>query len=379
MRLSVCFIVRNEATHLERALKSIEGLADQIVVADTGSTDHSREVARTAGAVVVEFPWIDDFSAARNFSISHATGDWILWLDADEELFAGDQILVRQAMREPKALGWLVQRLDLHTVTPQESGTWMRQLRLFRRDPALRFRGRCHPAFHPSIEEIAARKGLQLGDSRIRLRHYGYLGGPSLAKQERACRLLRLELQDRPGQIYYEVELGRTLLLTGNPEGREWLRSAAARLKQHLPDARPPSVVAALLLEYLLLTPAEVACTGISPAEAESAAEKWYPQEAPLLWSRAQRRYQEGHFSSARQLLERLLALAQTGGVDRWISFHPRLLGDDLRLNLAACCLRMADLDVAETHLRAVNPAGPQAEAARKNLAVIADIRRQIR
>ena len=378
MRLSVCFIVRNEAEHLERALKSVCGLADEIVVADTGSADSSRDVARAAGAQVVEFPWIDDFAAARNFSIAHATGDWILWLDADEELFAGDQELVRQAMREPRALGWLVQRLDLHTLAPRESGTWMRQLRLFRRDPALRFRGRCHPTFHPSLEEIAAARGQQLGDSRIRLRHYGYLGGPSVAKQERACRLLRLELQDRPGQIYYEVELGRTLLLTGNPEGRQWLRTAAARLKACLADPQPPSVVAAMLLEYLLLTAPAVAGCPISPVEAQAAAEKWYPQAAPLLWARAQLRYQASDFGEARRLLERLLNLAQTEGVDRWISFNPRLLGDDLRLNLAACCLRLTDLDAAETHLRAIPPDSPQAGAAQKNLAVIADIRRQL-
>ena len=83
MQLSVCIIAKNEQTRLPRALASVAAVADEVVVADTGSTDKTAEVAASCGARVVHFPWIDDFSAAYNFSIDQAHGHWILLLDAD--------------------------------------------------------------------------------------------------------------------------------------------------------------------------------------------------------------------------------------------------------------------------------------------------------
>ncbi|CAN5545669.1 hypothetical protein BH11ARM1_BH11ARM1_10140 [soil metagenome] len=82
--LSVCVIVRDEAQHLDRCLKSIASIANQIVVVDTGSTDETVEIAKKYGALVEEIAWPDDFAAARNFALNLATGDWVLSIDADE-------------------------------------------------------------------------------------------------------------------------------------------------------------------------------------------------------------------------------------------------------------------------------------------------------
>ncbi len=79
-------IVRNESAGLPGTLAAARPWVDEIVVVDTGSTDGTREVARSHGARVVEWAWRDDFAAARNESLRHATGDWILVLDADEVL-----------------------------------------------------------------------------------------------------------------------------------------------------------------------------------------------------------------------------------------------------------------------------------------------------
>ena len=86
MTLSLCMIVKNEASVLSRCLSSIRPAADEIIVADTGSTDHTKEIARSFGARVYDFPWCDDFSAARNFAVSKATMDYWMWLDADDVL-----------------------------------------------------------------------------------------------------------------------------------------------------------------------------------------------------------------------------------------------------------------------------------------------------
>jgi len=76
--LTISLIVRNEEQTLGRCLDSVRGLADEIVVVDTGSTDGTREIAAAHGARVFDFPWCDDFAAARNESLRHATGQWVL-------------------------------------------------------------------------------------------------------------------------------------------------------------------------------------------------------------------------------------------------------------------------------------------------------------
>src|SRR6266446_5605964 len=79
-------MVRNEEEKLMACLQSAADLVDETVVVDTGSTDRTEEVADSFGAKVFDFPWVDDFAAARNECIRHATGDFIFWMDADERI-----------------------------------------------------------------------------------------------------------------------------------------------------------------------------------------------------------------------------------------------------------------------------------------------------
>ena len=82
--VSLTMIVKNEQENLPTCLASVEGIFDEIVVVDTGSTDRTKEIAREFGAKVFDFEWIDNFAAARNEALSHATGDYAFWLDADD-------------------------------------------------------------------------------------------------------------------------------------------------------------------------------------------------------------------------------------------------------------------------------------------------------
>lgn len=84
MTISLCMIVKNEEEVLERCLKSAKNLVDEIVIVDTGSTDKTKEIAANFTDKIYDFVWIDDFSAARNFSFSKATKEYIMWLDADD-------------------------------------------------------------------------------------------------------------------------------------------------------------------------------------------------------------------------------------------------------------------------------------------------------
>src|SRR6266508_4617767 len=94
-KISLCMIAKDEARFIEDCLRAVEGAVDEIVLVDTGSTDGTVDLARPFGVSIYEFPWCDDFAAARNESIRHATGDWILWLDADELLASGGGAVLR--------------------------------------------------------------------------------------------------------------------------------------------------------------------------------------------------------------------------------------------------------------------------------------------
>lgn len=84
--ISLCMIVKNEEAILERCLDSLEGLMDEIIIVDTGSTDNTKQVALKYTDKVYDFSWCDDFAAARNFSFSKATKEYIYAPDADEEI-----------------------------------------------------------------------------------------------------------------------------------------------------------------------------------------------------------------------------------------------------------------------------------------------------
>lgn len=89
--ISLCMIVKNEELVLGRCLNSIKDLVDEIIIVDTGSTDKTKEIAKIYTNNIYDFKWINDFSAARNFSFSKATKDYIMWLDADDVLLDEDK------------------------------------------------------------------------------------------------------------------------------------------------------------------------------------------------------------------------------------------------------------------------------------------------
>jgi hypothetical protein len=369
--LSVCIIARNEEKNLPRALASVRGLADEIVVADTGSTDRTVELAKEHGAVVCHFPWCDDFSAARNFALDHARGDWIFWLDADEELLAKSVAEVRSSIARADALAFFVRRQDLKFADRLDFYSMMWQLRLFRNRPDLRFQGRCHPEFHPGISEIETKTGLHVYESTITMRHYGYIGEMVPAKLRRGARLLELELRDRPGQLYYLIEYGRTLLMSEDDRGIEVLRQAALKLLPHAKDDKPPMAIVSLLLEQLLQFAPEQLPPGFSPQLVEQLAWRWFPTNPPLLWLLARQSAMAGQFDDAERLLRRLVQMGGDHSYDQWVSFDPAIVGDSAKSNLGVCLLRQGKLDDAMAVFKELLVSPTHAEQARSNLAAL--------
>src|SRR5262245_39178569 len=101
MSLSVCILTRDAEGRIERALRSVAPLGAHVLVGDTGSHDRTVEVARSLGAQVIDIPWRDDFSDAQNLTLDAAGGDWIFWINPDEELMAPGVERLPQLLAEP--------------------------------------------------------------------------------------------------------------------------------------------------------------------------------------------------------------------------------------------------------------------------------------
>lgn len=190
--LSVCIIVKNEQDNLARCLDSLTGVAGEIVVVDTGSTDHSVAVARSFGARTYEFAWTADFSAARNFSLAKAQNRWALVIDADEELDrgSGKSLVQRLAETEYDALSVRVHNYLGDAAQPELMvGA---SVRLFRTDKGYTYRGLVHEDITPSIVE----NGGRIGSTDVVLHHYGYLQAMAQNKSrfDRNVRILRAQL-----------------------------------------------------------------------------------------------------------------------------------------------------------------------------------------
>ena len=89
--ISLCMIVRNEEEVIERCLKSICDLVDEIIIVDSGSTDKTKQIVSKYTDKIYDFEWVNDFAKARNYSFSKATKDYILWLDADDVILEEDR------------------------------------------------------------------------------------------------------------------------------------------------------------------------------------------------------------------------------------------------------------------------------------------------
>ncbi len=377
MSLSVCLVTRNEQSNLPRVLRSVAGLADQVVVADTHSTDQTAAVARDHGAAVRLFAWDDDFAAARNFALDQATGDWALWLNPDEELAPESQPLIREALTHPEVLAYQVAVHEIRRPDRPDAFTETYQVRLFRRRPELRYAGRLHPHFRTPVEEVARREGKQVAASTIVVRHFAYLSVPTEPKLRWAARLLERELQDHPEQFPTLVHYGKTLLMLNDPAGHDILARAAAQLVPFRQAGAAPFPDTHLLLEYLMTVSPEQSCSPLTRDDAWELARRWFPASPPLLWVRAAQRFRAADYRPAAELLETLVRLGQTRAYDRVQAFDPDIIGADALLNLGACYTNLRDFDRAEACLVQLAASRTHGNRARQHLALVQERRRQ--
>lgn len=187
-RLSLTMIVKNEEKHLERCLRSVKHMVDEIIVVDTGSTDRTKQIAETWGAKIFDFPWEDNFSAARNYALAQSTGDWNLVLDADEYFELDYSQHIREFIESNRAIGRIsIISRYLH----QGELRFARVLasRLFPK--GVFYRGRIHEQLVSELPHVR---------TEIELYHEGYF---QTDKAMRNLPILLKELEEDPNNPYY--------------------------------------------------------------------------------------------------------------------------------------------------------------------------------
>jgi len=204
--LSLCMIVRDEAAMLPGFLASVAGLWDELVVVDTGSRDGGPDLVRAAGGRIVDFPWRDDFAAARNASLANAGGRWLVCLDADERPDAELRASLRRlAADEGAGAATLVMR----NAMPDGGRRQARLLRCFRNTPCIRFRHRIHEDVADDVARYLARERLALRHLPGGVDHLGYVRSVAAARDKKArdTELLRRALRDDPDDLYCRFKL----------------------------------------------------------------------------------------------------------------------------------------------------------------------------
>lgn len=209
--LSLSMIVKNEEKFLPDCLESVKGLVDEIVIVDTGSTDTTKEIAARYGARIFDFEWIGDFSAARNYSLGQCTGDWVLYLDADERLTDGQKNLLRKLITSDGVDAYNVLIENPHSLQQGNFNQENSYPRLFRRLPGIKFEGKVHEQVWPSLMRLK----LTVKQSPLVIQHLGYGQGYDVVKQkaERNLELLKNQLAANPDDGYSQFQIGNTLVV----------------------------------------------------------------------------------------------------------------------------------------------------------------------
>jgi GT2 family glycosyltransferase/tetratricopeptide (TPR) repeat protein len=340
-RVSLCMIVKNEEANLAACLFSAADLVDEIIVVDTGSTDATKAIARECGARVYDFAWVDDFAAARNESLQHATGDWIFWLDGDDRVDEEN----RQKLKD--LFGRLTEDNIAYAMKCRclpdpltGTATIVDHVRLFRNHPGIRWNYRVHEQILPAVRAIGG--SVQATD--IVIEHTGYV---DLAlrdkKQERDIRILALDRTEHPDDPFILFNLGWSYEELRKPA------EALPLLRRSLELSHPSDSIVRKLYTLLMECHRQLG----QPAEALGVCQegrRYYPDDAQLLFQEALLRRELRDLAGAEACLVRLISTSEG---PHFASVAEGLRGHKARHNLAVIYQEQGRLVEAEAQWKA--------------------------
>ncbi len=326
-------IVRNEENNLPHCLESVRGVIDEIVVVDTGSVDRTKEIAREFGAKVFDFVWIDDFAAARNEALAHATGDYAFWLDADDVVDPIEIEKLRAILQQLRA-GDRAAYVVRCACDPSPDGTGgdtvVDHIRLFPLHENIRWTYRVHEQILPELK----RAKVPVRWTNLMVRHTGYVDKDLRAKKlERDTKILERELEDRPNDPFVLFNFGAIAV-----ERRAW-SEALDFLKRSLAGSAPTDSIVRKLFALIARTHQ---MTGDSQGALRACAQglELDPEDAELWFRKAVVHRHRGESSEAERCWRFILTLKRP---DQFCSVDQGIYGHPKRRNLAALAAERGD------------------------------------
>ncbi|MCA9178830.1 MAG: glycosyltransferase [Planctomycetales bacterium] len=340
-RLSLCMIGRDNEPIIRRCLESVVPWVDEIIFVDTGSVDRTAEIAAELGACIYHFPWCDDFSAARNVSVEHATGDWLFWMDTDDTLPAESGQRLRalaDGSHAPQTLAYSAQVQCLGRFDGEM--TVVDHVKLFRNLPDLRFEFRIHEQLLPSIRRL----GGEVERSDIVVLHHGsnLAGAEKQGKYDRDLRILMKELEERPDHPFALFNLGMTYSDMGEHE------VALGYLRRSLGVSNPSDSQVGKAQALLVGCLCSLGQWDEALTECERALD-YRPQDPELGFRRGIILHELRRLDEAEQ---QYLQVLHARGEAKFSSIDPGVVGHKLLHNLALVERDLGRWDVAEAVLR---------------------------
>ncbi len=360
MLVSAALIVRDEEHTLDDCLESLTGLVDEIVVVDTGSVDDTVAIAESHGARIVHEPWRDDFARARNIALGLVQSDWVLYVDADERVRAGDHDGARAALTASTDLV-----AGLVPFIPRVGWTPYREFRLWRNRPEIRFAGAMHETIVPAVKAVSEAEGLRIDPfDLLTIDHLGY-EGDQRAKHRRDEPLLLAEIERRPHRSYLYDHLARVHEAQGRADEAvaTWHRGIA--MTEQRGSARPDDLLLHVNLVFHLLARRDTDAAG---AVVERALVS-FDRTPSLELAAARHEFSVGNVDSALRRAQWLRSLTPEEIIDSGNSYDARVFGEWAHDLIGLC-------HFARGEMRAAAAAFSSAEAAGPGVAVYATRRR---
>lgn len=201
VRISACYIVKNEEQNLSKSIASVAEAADEIIVVDTGSTDRTMEIAKRYGARIFEQKWQKNFAFHRNYALEQAEGDWIIFLDADEYFVNAEGLdaYLNRAYAFPACEGLLLPLININPDTGTEQAEIIDRalsLRIWRNKKNFRFIGCVHEMLYVYEEDNTIRPlNTITAHDKFTLHHTGYRRNIMQEKHKRYLAMLHQEIE----------------------------------------------------------------------------------------------------------------------------------------------------------------------------------------
>lgn len=207
--ISLCIIVKNEENNIKSCLESAVSLVDEIIIVDTGSTDLTKSICQTFHAKIYDFEWNGNFSAARNFCISKASSEWILWLDADEQINLNDREFIHNVLRKKDINLFSIEMHHIVENSPPKADYYISyNYRLFRNNKNFYFDGAIHEKLiNSDIEEMDKFETI----SNLFIDHYGYNDSENYSKSLRNLEILTKEKEKDESNPWYYYHIASEL------------------------------------------------------------------------------------------------------------------------------------------------------------------------